>query len=94
MIKIDLQSLFFTFHANKIFTSYVLKKSKNVLLVSPMHYNDKIEENTSDNKKLDFLTFHNFTKSGVNVVNMMVTSCNVARHTRRWSLVVFSTCST
>lgn len=82
-------SSIFAFGIDMMGVSYVPKKSKNVLLVSSMHNDDKIDETTGEKKKPEIVTFYNLTKGGVDVVDRMITAYNVARNTRRWPMVHF-----
>ena len=69
--------------------SYVPKRYKNVLLISSLHNDATIDVDTGDRKKPDIITFYNLTKGGVDTVNKLCSSYNVARNTRHWPLVVF-----
>jgi hypothetical protein len=84
----------FGFGESLTLVSYVPKskkqnKKKNVLLVSSMHHDDKIDQATGDDKKPEIITFYNSTKGGVDVVDMMVGNYNVSRNSRRWPLTLF-----
>lgn len=54
-----------------------------------MHYDDAIDEETGNDRKPEIITSYNKTKSGVDVVDKMCASYNVARNTRRWPMVIF-----
>ena len=69
--------------------SYVPKRYKNVLLISSLHDDATIDGDTGDRKKPDIITFYNLTKGGVDTVDELFASFNVARNTRRWPLAVF-----
>ncbi|XP_055838818.1 piggyBac transposable element-derived protein 4-like [Episyrphus balteatus] len=66
--------------------SYVPKKNKNVLLVSSMHDNQEINEETG---KPEMIMDYNATKGGVDTVDKMCATYNVARGTNRWPMVIF-----
>jgi hypothetical protein len=79
----------FAFGEEMTAVSYVPKKSKNVLVVSSMHHDDSIDPTTGDQFKPEIITFYNETKSVVDVVDRMITSYDVSRGTRRWTMVIF-----
>lgn len=85
----EVKSSTFAFNQDMTAVSYVPKKSKNVLIVSSMHQDDKIDESTGDAMKPEMITFYNQTKSGVDAVDRMASSYNVARNTRRWPMALF-----
>ena len=58
-------------------------------MISSLHYDATIDEDTGDRKKPDIITFYNFTKGSVDTLDKLCASYNVARNTRRWPLVVF-----
>lgn len=69
--------------------SYVPKKNKNVILASSMHHDDAIDESTGEFNKPEIITFYNATKGGVDTLDQLCENYNVARHTRRWPMVIF-----
>ncbi|XP_042856157.1 uncharacterized protein LOC122242824 [Penaeus japonicus] len=72
--------------------SYIPRKKstkKNVVLISSMHRDKKIDEATGEDKKPEIITFYNSTKGGVDVVDMMMDKYSVSRNSRRWPLTVF-----
>ena len=85
----------FGFGDNLTLVSYIpkskpkTKKKKNVLLVSSMHHEGKIDQDTDDEKKLEIITFYNATKGGVDVVDMIMDKYSVSRNSRRWLLTLF-----
>lgn len=85
----EVKSSKFAFNQGITAVSYVPKKSKNVLVISSMHLDDKIDGSTGEAMKPDMITFYNQTKSGVDAVDRMASSYNTARNTRRWPMVVF-----
>ncbi|XP_060809155.1 piggyBac transposable element-derived protein 4-like [Amyelois transitella] len=80
------KSSLFGYRGNCSLVSYVPKKGKNVLLVSSMHDDDKIDGVTG---KPEMIIDYNMTKGGVDTVDKMCATYNVARGTNRWPMVVF-----
>ena len=72
---------------NCTLVSYVPKKSKNVLLLSTLHNDDKINKNTRVQQMPEIVTFYNATK-GVDSVDKVCFIYNRARNTRRWPMVI------
>lgn len=85
----QLNSSMFAFHKKKTLVSYSSKPKKAVVLLSTMHYDDKIDQDTGPSQKPEIITFYNKTKIGVDVVDQMYAKYDVARNTRRWAMVVF-----
>jgi len=82
----------FGFRDELTLVSYTPKsknKKKNVVLISSMHHDKKIDETTCEERKPDIITFYNSTKGGVDVVDMMMDEYSVSRNSRRWPLTVF-----
>jgi hypothetical protein len=79
----------FAFGEEMTAVSYVPTKSKKVLVVSSMHHDDSIDPTTGDQFKPEIITLNNKTKSGVDVVDRMITSYDVSRGIRRWTMVIF-----
>ena len=72
--------------------SYIPKsksKKKNVVLISSMHQDKKIDEANGEDKKPEINTLYNSTKGGVHVVDMMMDKYSISRNSRRWPLTVF-----
>lgn len=78
----------FGFRRNETLVSYVPKKGKTVVLLSSMHISSN-EVADDEQKKPEIISFYNSTKSGVDVVDKLCASYNVARSTRRWPMVIF-----
>ncbi|XP_035233441.1 uncharacterized protein LOC118205248 [Stegodyphus dumicola] len=78
----------FGFQNDSILMSYVTKKNKVVLILCTMHHDDAIDESSETNKP-QMITFYNATKSGVDTVDQLCSTYNVARKTNRWPLVTF-----
>ena len=79
----------FGFRSDSTLLSYVPKKKKNVLILSTLHNNNKIDEETGSARKPEIVTFYNTTKGGVDTVDQMSSVYNCARNTRRWPMVIF-----
>ncbi|XP_057662492.1 uncharacterized protein LOC130897576 [Diorhabda carinulata] len=75
----------FGYTKNETLVSYVPKKGKTVVLISSLHVaSNEVKEDAS--KKPEIITFYNNTKSGVDVVDKLCASYNVARSTKRWPM--------
>lgn len=68
---------------------YVPRKGKNVLLLSSLHHDNKLDLATGVDQKPEIISFYNFTKAGVHVVDELSATYNVSRNSRRWSLTIF-----
>ena len=82
----------FGFREKLTLVSYIPKsnsKKKNVVLISSMHQDKKIDEPTGEDKKPEIITFYDSTKGGVDVVDMMMDKYSVSRNSRRWPVTVF-----
>ena len=65
----------FGFREKLTLVSYISKsksKKKNVVLISSMHQDKKIDEATGGDKKPEIISFYNSTKGGVDVVDIMM----------------------
>nr|XP_023011791.1 piggyBac transposable element-derived protein 4-like [Leptinotarsa decemlineata] len=71
----------FGFRKEGTIVSYVPKKNEHVVLISSLHFDDKIDESTGDKMKPEIIPFYNVTKAGVDVVDKLCSSYNVARNT-------------
>ncbi|GBP79127.1 PiggyBac transposable element-derived protein 4 [Eumeta japonica] len=80
------KSSLFGHRGNCSLVSYVPKKGKNVLLVSSMHDDAQINEDTG---KPEIIMDYIRTKGGVDSVDKMCETYNVARGTNRWPMVIF-----
>ncbi|XP_054713571.1 piggyBac transposable element-derived protein 4-like [Uloborus diversus] len=87
--KREIHSSLFGFQKDCTIVSYVPKKGKCVLLLSTMHNDDTIDEDSAEKKKPEIITFYNMTKCAVDVVDQMAASYTTARITNRWPMVVF-----
>lgn len=63
-----------------------IKKKKNVLLISTMHFGDDINIRTS---KPEIIKTYSDTKGGVDMVDNLCAQYKYARATRRWPMVPF-----
>lgn len=82
-------SSLFGFQQDATLVSYCTKKRQAVLLLSTLHHDNTIDEDTGDLHKPEIVTFYNMTKIGVDLVDQLIQNYNVARNTRRWPMVVF-----
>ena len=82
-------SSMFGFRNEATIVSYKPKKNENVLVISSQHFGDTIDEATGQQQKPETITFYNQTKCGVDVVDKMCVTNNVARNCRRWPLVIY-----
>jgi len=69
--------------------SYVPKKNKNVLMLSTMHKQGDIDVESGEQRKPEVITFYNFTKGGVDVVDKLKAEYSVARISCRWPLTIY-----
>lgn len=79
-------STIFAFQEDITLVSFCPKKSKAVLLLSTMHNDDAVHQ---DSHKPDIILFYNSTKGGIDTVDQKTGNFTVQRRTRRWPLVVF-----
>ncbi|KAB0803065.1 hypothetical protein PPYR_00035 [Photinus pyralis] len=84
----DICTSMFGFQEDLTVVSYVPKKYKNVILVSSLHHDDAIDKLTQDKFKPEIITYYNSTKGGVDNLDKLCATYNVARNTRRWPMVV------
>ncbi|XP_072389343.1 uncharacterized protein [Diabrotica undecimpunctata] len=86
------QSTIFGFGEHSTIASYVPKKNRNILslsIISSHSYDNSIDQTSGQATKPDMITYYNKTKSGVDVVDKLCASYNVARNTRSCPMVVF-----
>jgi len=76
----------FGFDQTKTLVSYTPKKNKCVLLLSTMHYNAAVNE---ESKKPEMVHFYNSTKGGTDTFDQLCHNYSTARRTNRWPLRVF-----
>ncbi|XP_052758211.1 uncharacterized protein LOC128202326 [Galleria mellonella] len=82
----SVKSNMFGFRDNMVLVSHIPKKGKNVLLISTLHNDAKIDVETG---KPDIILSYNDTKGRIDVVDRLCANYNCARATRRWPMVVF-----
>ena len=76
----------FGFDNDTALLSFVPKKYKSVLLVSTMHQDDKIDDQTG---KPDIIWHYNQTMGAVDTVDQMSHTYSVQRKTKSWPLAYF-----
>ncbi|PSN34708.1 hypothetical protein C0J52_21188 [Blattella germanica] len=76
----------FALHGEKMLVSFCPKKGKSVIMLSTMHQNEEIDE---ESKKPEVILFYNCTKGGVDTFDQLTHNYTVARKTRRWPLRFF-----
>lgn len=76
----------FVYDKNLTMVSYKPKQNKNVLLLSSMHTEGGINENT---KKPYMIEYYNSTKGAVDTVDQMCSGHNTSRKTKRWPMAIF-----
>lgn len=79
----------FGFSPTTTIVSYIPKKHKNVILVSTMHHDAKIESDTVDKTKPHIVTFYNSTKGGVDTADELCETYSMTRKSCHWPLTVF-----
>lgn len=82
-------SSIFGFQKDMTIVSYIPKKYKTVNLISSLHHDDTIDPSTAEKLKPEIITFYNHTKGGVDNLDKLSATYDVARNTRRWPMVVF-----
>ncbi|XP_029341493.1 piggyBac transposable element-derived protein 4-like [Acyrthosiphon pisum] len=85
----EINSSLFGFQKDCIITSYVPKKNKVVILLSTLHNDASIDQDTGDQQKPEMITFYNQTKYGVDRLDQMCSLYDVSRNSRRWPLTIF-----
>ncbi|KAJ4936484.1 hypothetical protein JOQ06_003008 [Pogonophryne albipinna] len=78
----------FGFCGNMTMVSYVPKKGKAVVLLSTMH-DDTAVDDQSVKRKPEVIQYYNHTKSGVDTMDQMVRTYTCKRRTRRWPMVLW-----
>lgn len=79
----------FGFQKDMTIVSYIPKKYRNVNLISSLHHDDRINPSTAEKCQPDIITYDNHIKGGVDNLDKLSATYNVARNTRRWPMVVF-----
>ena len=62
------------------------RKGKNVLLLSTMHHDDKVE---GEDRKPEIILHYNSSKSGVDNMDKLVGTFSCRQKTNRWPITVF-----
>ncbi|KAJ8363286.1 hypothetical protein SKAU_G00121170 [Synaphobranchus kaupii] len=83
----EVHSSEFGFSGNMTMVSYVTKKGKVVVLLSTMH-DDKAVDDNSVKKKPEMIQYYNKTKGGVDTMDQMVRTYSCKWRTRRWPMVL------
>lgn len=86
-----LNNTMFAYTKTETLVSYKIKSNKVVLALSTMHNDGRIDESSGVVAKPEIITFYNFTKGGVDVVDGMKALYSVARISCRWPLTLFFT---
>jgi len=73
----------------EIYSYYAPRKNKNVIMISKMHDNGLIDENSGVEKKLEVIIYYNSTKGDIDVVEELKGEYSVSRISCRWSLTIF-----
>lgn len=89
--KREVNSSKFGYSKECLLVSYVPNKNKNVLMLSTMHKQGDIDVESGEQRKPEVITFYNFTKGGVDVVDELKAEYSVARISCRWPLTIFFT---
>lgn len=79
-------SSMFAYDKNITLVSYIPKKNKNVLMISTLHHDSKIHEQTG---KPEMIIDYNDSKGGVDTLDKMCAAYDCARNTKRWPMVIF-----
>ena len=84
----EVMSTLFGFQKDVMIALYCPKKNAVVNMLSTMHNQPDVDEN-SEKKKPDVILCYNETKSGVDIVDKMVKTYSTKRISRRWPLTIF-----
>lgn len=82
----EIGSSIFGYQKDFTLVSYVPKRNKSVVLLSTMHDQGVIDNET---EKPEVILDYNMTKGGVDTVDQLCATYTVSRVTRRWPLVLF-----
>lgn len=80
------ESTLFGFVRDKTLVSHVPKKNKSVVLLSSMHHEVSINEQS---KKPEIIELYNSTKGGVDALDLKCSNYSCSRRTRRWPNAIF-----
>ncbi|XP_066251428.1 piggyBac transposable element-derived protein 4-like [Euwallacea similis] len=84
-VESSLKSLFGFTRENTI-VSYVPKKNKSVIMLSTMHHDNSVDQ---ESKKPEIIAFYNATKGGVDALDQKCALYSSSRRCRRWPLVIW-----
>lgn len=84
--KTDPGTSTFVFTSATTLVSYVPKQNRYVLLLSSMHHDDKVDE---ESNKPDMILYYNSTKAGVDALDQKCANYNTGRRTRRWPCAIW-----
>lgn len=76
----------FGFQNKTTLVSYVPKKGRSVVLISSMHHDAQINQ---ESQKPDIIECYNATKVGVDALDQKCVHFSTSRRTRRWPMVLF-----
>uniref|UniRef100_A0A1B6E2P6 PiggyBac transposable element-derived protein domain-containing protein n=1 Tax=Clastoptera arizonana TaxID=38151 RepID=A0A1B6E2P6_9HEMI len=82
----EIGSSLFGFQDNCTIVSFVPKKNKPIILMSTMHDEEEVDEETGKPK---IILNYNSTKGGVDSVDQKCANYSTTRKTRRWPLALF-----
>lgn len=85
----EVYSSLFGFQKKITLVSYIPKPRKNVFMLSSLHHDMEIDQDTDEKQKPVIITFYNKTKGGVDTVDKLIQSYDVTRNSRRWPLTLF-----
>ncbi|CAK1592576.1 unnamed protein product [Parnassius mnemosyne] len=81
----EVASTLFGFTNQKTLCSWVPKKNRAVILISSMHHDDQVDQNTI---KPEIILYYNSTKGGVDEADKKCSIYSCSRRTRRWTMVL------
>jgi len=82
----EIGTAIFGFTSDMTIVSHVPKKRKSVILLSSMHSDSMVDQETS---KPDMILFYNETKGGVDALDQKCANYSTSRRTRRWPMALF-----
>ncbi|KAJ8402986.1 hypothetical protein AAFF_G00359020 [Aldrovandia affinis] len=84
----EVHSAEFGFNGSMTMVSYVPKKGKALVLLSTMHHDKMVDEN-SEKKNPEAIKFYNKTKGSVDTMDQMIRAYTCKRQTQRWPMVLW-----
>ncbi|KAM3926735.1 piggyBac transposable element-derived protein 4-like [Leptodactylus fuscus] len=85
--KREVYSSTFYFSGNTTVVSYVPKKTKQVILMSTMHYDNAVSDR--EDRKPDIILDYNATKGAVDTLDQVISTYTCKRKTNRWPMILF-----